>query len=239
MMPRCLYVSPSAALIRRRRRLEKHGVAECRGAIDVAARQPQVGGVDQREQAIRRVARRVAVHDRFVVRGLCFVELLELRVDEAHVVEQRPDVLAQSRGAIGRRGSTRSARARRARSPRMLAMMPRFCAIIALRRSSPVERCEPCARAYSALGLVEIAAKQMAACHAVVGVSDARRLTVRLGDRQRGGQAVERDVELAVVDVRSRDASQDRRRDVAMPRREQIQRGLVLVARELALARAL
>jgi hypothetical protein len=80
---------------------------------------------------------------------------------------------------------------------------------------------------------VEIAAEQMAARHAVVGVSNAYRLTDRLGDRERGGQTVERHVELAVVDVCSRDASENRRRNVFKPRGEQIQCALVVMPRIL------
>ena len=61
----------------------------------------------------------------------------------------------------------------------------------------------------------------------------------RLGDAERRGQTVERRVELTVVDVRARDATNDRRRGRAIAGAQQVERRLVATPRDLALAGAL
>ena len=68
-------------------------------------------------------------------------------------------------------------------------------------------------------------------------VRDSGVVVRRFGHAECRAQTIERDVELPVIDVRSRDSANDRRRRGALVRAQQVQRRLVPTTGNLALTR--
>jgi hypothetical protein len=148
------------------------------------------------------------VHDGFLVRGAGVVVALHLGVDEPHIVERVADLAVQRLRPVDRQtGSIVVERGRQvaahARDHAKVLRDHRFeLAVLDVhgqRQRPSVHR----------LGRVEVAAHEVRVSDRVDGVGDVLVRAARFGDRQRGGETIERRLDLTLVEIRTGDATDD------------------------------